>query len=110
MYYFLISSCTLIFFFFFFFSSRRRHTRCSRDWSSDVCSSDLAEGRPIQVELRSLPTRFKPAPAAKPPLPALGLCPPRDGESLLACLRHSPRPSSLHAPDHSGAAAVRATA
>src|SRR2546429_3008259 len=27
--------------FYFFFSSRRRHTRCSRDWSSDVCSSDL---------------------------------------------------------------------
>src|SRR3989449_7646305 len=25
----------------FFFTSRRRHTRCSRDWSSDVCSSDL---------------------------------------------------------------------
>src|SRR2546422_10127610 len=31
----------LWYFFFFFFSSRRRHTRCSRDWSSDVCSSDL---------------------------------------------------------------------
>src|SRR2546422_963037 len=31
-------ACTLL---FFFFSSRRRHTRCSRDWSSDVCSSDL---------------------------------------------------------------------
>src|SRR6266550_5695763 len=29
------------FFLLFFFSSRRRHTRCSRDWSSDVCSSDL---------------------------------------------------------------------
>src|SRR3990172_10241675 len=29
---------------FFFFSSRRRHTRCSRDWSSDVCSSDLVDG------------------------------------------------------------------
>src|SRR5699024_11270433 len=28
--------------FFFFFSSRRRHTRSKRDWSSDVCSSDLA--------------------------------------------------------------------
>src|SRR5690606_40280965 len=28
----------------FFFSSRRRHTRFSRDWSSDVCSSDLGEG------------------------------------------------------------------
>src|SRR5690606_40370055 len=28
----------------FFFSSRRRHTRFSRDWSSDVCSSDLVAG------------------------------------------------------------------
>src|SRR5206468_8709273 len=28
-------------FFVFFFSSRRRHTRSDRDWSSDVCSSDL---------------------------------------------------------------------
>src|SRR5207245_4963140 len=28
---------------FFFFSSRRRHTRCYRDWSSDVCSSDLLD-------------------------------------------------------------------
>src|SRR5690606_40049113 len=34
--------CFSFFFFcFFFFSSRRRHTRFSRDWSSDVCSSDL---------------------------------------------------------------------
>src|SRR5579883_3551370 len=31
----------MFFCFFFFFSSRRRHTRFSRDWSSDVCSSDL---------------------------------------------------------------------
>src|SRR5579883_1296969 len=31
----------MVFIFFFFFSSRRRHTRFSRDWSSDVCSSDL---------------------------------------------------------------------
>src|SRR5207249_5108838 len=31
----------IFFFFFFFFSSRRRHTRSKRDWSSDVCSSDL---------------------------------------------------------------------
>src|SRR5215510_8166476 len=30
---------------FFFFSSRRRHTRWPRDWSSDVCSSDLPSGR-----------------------------------------------------------------
>src|SRR5438034_10089365 len=31
-----------MFIFFFFFSSRRRHTRSLCDWSSDVCSSDLA--------------------------------------------------------------------
>src|SRR6266853_4747976 len=31
-----------MFYFFFFFSSRRRHTRFDCDWSSDVCSSDLA--------------------------------------------------------------------
>src|SRR2546421_7840755 len=31
---------------FFFFSSRRRHTRSDRDWSSDVCSSDLYRLRP----------------------------------------------------------------
>src|SRR6266496_4880921 len=34
---------------FFFFSSRRRHTRSLRDWSSDVCSSDLAAGKPYEV-------------------------------------------------------------
>src|SRR5215469_4879466 len=36
--------CIFFFFVFFFFSSRRRHTRSLRDWSSDVCSSDLARG------------------------------------------------------------------
>src|SRR2546422_8204188 len=36
--------------FFFFFSSRRRHTRCSRDWSSDVCSSDLEPGVGERIE------------------------------------------------------------
>src|SRR3989475_6829023 len=35
----------VFFFFFFFFSSRRRHTRFDCDWSSDVCSSDLAPSR-----------------------------------------------------------------
>src|SRR5256884_1722810 len=37
----LCERCYYLVFIFFFFSSRRRHTRCSRDWSSDVCSSDL---------------------------------------------------------------------
>src|SRR2546422_7159801 len=53
---------------YFFFSSRRRHTRCSRDWSSDVCSSDLGpsaskpgslasrrSSRPRDVTRRSAP-------------------------------------------------------
>src|SRR2546421_8426818 len=51
----------LLVFIFFFFSSRRRHTRSDRDWSSDVCSSDL-DGRPvnnidIEVEARANQTR-----------------------------------------------------
>src|SRR5439155_13223797 len=36
---------------FFFFSSRRRHTRWPRDWSSDVCSSDLPAFRDEEVAL-----------------------------------------------------------
>src|SRR3712207_7421804 len=39
----------MIFCFFFFFSSRRRHTRYWRDWSSDVCSSDLKQPLKIQI-------------------------------------------------------------
>src|SRR5690606_40021593 len=55
---------------FFFFSSRRRHTRFSRDWSSDVCSSDLLR-RP------SGSARILKRPRSWPP-PALFLCPPVD--------------------------------
>src|SRR5437870_8898568 len=40
------------FFSFFFFSSRRRHTRWPRDWSSDVCSSDLAVEDGAVIALR----------------------------------------------------------
>src|SRR5690625_5479331 len=40
---------------FFFFSSRRRHTRWPRDWSSDVCSSDLEP----RVELARFETRME---------------------------------------------------
>src|SRR5207249_8850369 len=49
---------------FFFFSSRRRHTRSKRDWSSDVCSSDLFKGRASRRrQSQSLPARR----AASPP-------------------------------------------
>src|SRR5207253_3745124 len=37
--------------FVFFFSSRRRHTRWPRDWSSDVCSSDLNDRLNVKSEL-----------------------------------------------------------
>src|SRR5690606_41152831 len=44
---------------FFFFSSRRRHTRFSRDWSSDVCSSDLIASQVVQ---NILPCPFEQCP------------------------------------------------
>src|SRR5439155_6576342 len=43
------------FLFFFFFSSRRRHTRWPRDWSSDVCSSDLYAGKAFEYMAAGLP-------------------------------------------------------
>src|SRR3712207_6964006 len=43
--------------YFFFFSSRRRHTRYWRDWSSDVCSSDLPVGGPEQDPYLNLGVR-----------------------------------------------------
>src|SRR5207302_3761330 len=45
--------------FFFFFSSRRRHTRFSRDWSSDVCSSDLARRESMTSVPDSSPQRTR---------------------------------------------------
>src|SRR5206468_6724332 len=49
----------------FFFSSRRRHTRSDRDWSSDVCSSDLRKPR--------LPARAEKADILQPFLHALAI-------------------------------------
>src|SRR5207302_7672542 len=51
----------------FFFSSRRRHTRFSRDWSSDVCSSDLV-GMPLATRFEKVYMshgQFGPAPPVK---------------------------------------------
>src|SRR2546429_4447002 len=42
----------------FFFSSRRRHTRCSRDWSSDVCSSDLGRAEHLDGKADVLDLAF----------------------------------------------------
>src|SRR2546422_8887977 len=99
---------SLVMSFFFFFSSRRRHTRCSRDWSSDVCSSDLwlkfgalvaiafifglafastlglpkAGGLPESVAAAPAPPAPTPAqqgaPGSAPPAPAVGAEPGAD--------------------------------
>src|SRR3712207_8365708 len=67
--------------FCFFFSSRRRHTRYWRDWSSDVCSSDLAELEKLTPEWVASWTELS--------LPCDGLNPvflvgfPRSGTTLL---------------------------
>src|SRR3989440_4962006 len=70
----------------FFFSSRRRHTRSDRDWSSDVCSSDLSKTPRNNAQTPAKP----PSHPAKPPSHhAL----PRTFPLL-----HHPCPSSPHFP------------
>src|SRR5690606_39537571 len=59
---------------YFFFSGRRRHTRFSRDWSSDVCSSDLdlAATQPAQLllrEIRHVAALVEDAPTGDAPVP-----------------------------------------
>src|SRR5215470_8075645 len=49
----------------FFFSSRRRHTRCYRDWSSDVCSSDLGCGVASRAQRIGLQRRARGGGAAE---------------------------------------------
>src|SRR5882757_10507149 len=53
---------------FFFFSSRRRHTRYWRDWSSDVCSSDLRTRRALCAP------RKGPAPLSPPGRTGCPIC------------------------------------
>src|SRR5256884_2047926 len=73
----------------FFFSSRRRHTRCSRDWSSDVCSSDLREqqlaGNPLSGERLSHGVRPRCACSNATPasVPICGCC--RESTRTVAC-------------------------
>src|SRR5438874_12961894 len=70
--------------YFFFFSSRRRHTRSLRDWSSDVCSSDLLAARvvaQVEVAVELLVTIVDRGPVGREQLGA------RD----LACVDEAPR-------------------
>src|SRR5207253_1053518 len=75
---------TVYFGFFFFFSSRRRHTRWPRDWSSDVCSSDLYGSRMPLNQVASLSV----------PEPAMIIAQPFD-PSQLAAIEKAIRASDL---------------
>src|SRR5207245_5642553 len=80
----------------FFFSSRRRHTRCYRDWSSDVCSSDL-----LPAIDPATPGRWHGR--RDDVLQRIALVPPRggrdDGDADRGTAHHVERP--VHAQDHS---------
>src|SRR5437879_6683129 len=85
--------------FFFFFSSRRRHTRYIGDWSSDVCSSDLALGNILQRV--SLPTETNWRAAPKPPSERI-LQPDKGGELSFTGLTFSPDGSRIYLSDVEG--------
>src|SRR5215813_3049858 len=75
--------------FFFFFSSRRRHTRCGRDWSSDVCSSDLLHRRGLGHDGRRARRLRGPAPGPGQAGPAARGCDRRAAGPRIASDRTS---------------------
>src|SRR5207247_63253 len=89
--------------FFFFFSSRRRHTRSTRDWSSDVCSSDLVhvvvESQPPDDRSSSLVARrrHRSVSTRRPQTrkrPALTLASGQPGDQMHALLHRFGEPLS----------------
>src|SRR5690606_13839707 len=87
---------------YFFFSGRRRHTRFSRDWSSDVCSSDLdlAATQPAQLllrEIRHVAALVEDAPTGDAPVPPeIAHDPHGDGGLAAAGLADQPHGLPLH--------------
>src|SRR6266498_1755187 len=106
----------ILMFVFFFFSSRRRHTSCGRDWSSDVCSSDLgaaqladgtaqaaAGGQLLKSTVDSAADRIEPVLRANGPAIAQAASALADGADTIA--------DNIQAlPDLAGQAVTRATA
>src|SRR5216683_2679276 len=74
-----------LFFFFFFFSSRRRHTRSDRDWSSDVCSSDLGGGVLLPGSVVQATPQLGVVGSSPKPLKLRGAEPPLVGLSFAHC-------------------------
>src|SRR6266849_10121173 len=70
-----------VFYIFFFFSSRRRHTRSTRDWSSDVCSSDLVQ---LAGDASAFQRNGKPGSFIALLLELAGLRPQRDRQVAVA--------------------------
>src|SRR5690606_40921818 len=71
---------------FFFFSSRRRHTRFSRDWSSDVCSSDLYEAGTGQTGIYTKLGHTR-QPVGHQPYYGTNTCPAAGGTGTVKCRR-----------------------
>src|SRR3712207_8724162 len=84
----------------FFFSSRRRHTRYWRDWSSDVCSSDLKQSftirRPSSLTRRCC-VRVSPIAQYSPLLPPVGVWAVSQSQCGRSPDRKSTRLNSSHA-------------
>src|SRR6266496_2169257 len=81
-----------MYFFFFFFSSRRRHTRSLRDWSSDVCSSDLVRATKIAeptTNAGACEARRCPRPARR----AIALTNPRESPKRMRAISSTTYPS-----------------
>src|SRR5581483_8663350 len=81
--------CIRFYYFFFFFSSRRRHTRYWRDWSSDVCSSDLGGTAKLtpMIPYRGRYGDARPSPISHLPLPPHSM-PSRMGRRPLKAWRY----------------------
>src|SRR5256885_6304069 len=83
-----LASCVCrMLFHIFFFSSRRRHTRLQGDWSSDVCSSDLAAGADV-TKISSITTLSPATPYFFPP----SLPPKKGGEGCYGGTQTRVRP------------------
>src|SRR3989442_2503099 len=81
----------------FFFSSRRRHTRCGRDWSSDVCSSDLGGLAGLRRDREGDQQRDRDAPPGPDPTTPLRH-PERSMANVLVCVVKRLVPFQLGSP------------
>src|SRR5439155_17453915 len=80
--------------FYFFFSSRRRHTRWPRDWSSDVCSSDLRSCRRVSLRMTIDSGAMHTSPLTRLPLTAAATRPFLQSYGSIIAVNHHRRNDS----------------